>query len=128
LGSAVIGLYFYQGNYGVLYDYYMTGYYLIFVLLVAVVLGYIWRIKIIGKLFILYFFYLFFMNNIPVTWAKITDGCDGPQSICFLNQKQAIDWIYKDLTARILMLMYMFRLLFHMHTIIYLSGNQTPIL
>ncbi len=94
--SPIIGLYFYQGNYGVLYDYYMTGYYLIFILLFAIILGQLWKIKIIGKLFILYFFYLFFMNNIPVTWSKITDGCDGPTSICFINQKQAIDWIYQN--------------------------------
>ncbi len=95
LGSAVIGLYFYQGNYGVLYDYYMTGYYLIFILLFAIVLGRIWKWKV-GKLFVIYFFYLFFMNNVPVTRAKLSDGCDGPNSICFVNQKQAIDWIYKD--------------------------------
>ncbi len=96
LGSATLGLYFYQGNYGVLYDYYMTGYYLIFILLFAIILGQIWKFKIIGKLLIIYFFYLFFMNNIPVTWAKITDGCDGPTSICFINQRQALNWIYSD--------------------------------
>jgi 4-amino-4-deoxy-L-arabinose transferase-like glycosyltransferase len=95
LGSAVIGLYFYQGNYGVLYDYYMTGYYLIFILLFAIVLGQIWKYRI-GKVFVIYFLYLFFINNIPVTWSKITDGCDGPESICFINQKEAIDWIYAD--------------------------------
>lgn len=94
--SPVIGLYFYQGNYGVLYDYYMTGYYLIFVLLFAIVLGMIWKFNIVGKLFIFYFFYLFFTNNVPVTLSKINDGCDGPTSICFINQKRAIDWIYSD--------------------------------
>jgi len=96
LGSAIFGLYFYQGNYGVLYDYYMTGYYLIFILLFAIILGRIWALRLFGPIFIVYFFYMFFTNNIPVTWAKITDGCDGPNSICFINQKKAIDWIYAD--------------------------------
>ncbi len=100
LVSAMVGLYFYQGNYGVLYDYYMTGYYLIFVLLFALVLGQIWKKQIIGPIFIIYFFYLFFTNNLPVTWSRITDGCDGEASICFINQKQAIDWIYQDAKGR----------------------------
>lgn len=94
--SPIVGLYFYQGNYGVLYDYYMTGYYLIFILLFSVVLGMIWKSNIIGKLFIVYFVYLFWMNNMPVVQAKYSDGCAGETSICFVNQTQAIDWIYSD--------------------------------
>ncbi|CAN5362580.1 hypothetical protein BH10PAT1_BH10PAT1_7760 [soil metagenome] len=97
--SATIGLYFYQGNYGVLYDYYMTGYYLIFILLFAITLGQIWKSKV-GKIFVIYFFYLFFINNIPVVKSKISDGCDGPTSICFVNQKTAIDWIYADANGK----------------------------
>lgn len=93
--SATIGLYFYQGNFGVLYDYYMTGYYLIFILLFSVVLAKIWQYPI-GKIFVIAFMYLFLSNNLPVTKYKITDGLDGPQSIGFLNQKEAVDWIYKD--------------------------------
>lgn len=100
LGSAVLGLYFYQGNYGVLYDYYMTGYYLIFILLFAIILGGIWKLKIYGKILILIFFYLFYINNIPVTLAKISDGCTGHTSICLVNQKEAIDWIYKNAGSR----------------------------
>lgn len=93
--SAMIGLYFYQGNYGVLYDYYMTGYYLIFLLFFSVVLAKIWQYKL-GKLFVIFFMYLFLMNNVPVIWSKASDGLDGPNSIGFKNQKEAIDWIYKD--------------------------------
>jgi 4-amino-4-deoxy-L-arabinose transferase-like glycosyltransferase len=98
--SSIIGLYFFQGNEGVLYDYYMTGYYLIFIMLFAIILGIIWRVNIIGKIFIIYFLYLFFMNNIPVTWGKITDGCDRPESICFINQRKAVQWIYNDAQGR----------------------------
>ena len=43
LASPVIGLMFFQGNFGNIYDYYLTGYYLIFILMFAIVLGKIWR-------------------------------------------------------------------------------------
>src|SRR5260221_7601467 len=96
LVSPIIGLYFYQGNYGVLYDYYMTGYYLIFILLFAIGLGQIWKFKIIGTLFVFYFFYLFLNANIPLVVSRVSDKCDAKESICFVNQKEVIDWIYKD--------------------------------
>jgi len=100
LGSAVIGLYFYQGNYGVLYDYYMTGYYLIFILLFAIVLGQIWKFRLVGKIFVTAFFVLFFIDNLPVTISKFSDNCNGPTTICMKNQKEAIDWIYNDADSR----------------------------
>lgn len=93
--SPLIGLLFFQGNFGNIYDYYLTGYYLIFILLVAVVLSSIWK-SYWGKSFVLIFFIVFFANNFPFIKYKITDGVDGPQTIGFKNQKQAIDWIYKD--------------------------------
>ncbi len=100
LGSAVFGLYFYRGNYGILYDYYMTGYYLVFVLLFAIILAQIWKLKIVGKIFIFFFFYLFYMNNIPVIWGRVNDACQETTSVCFVNQKEAIDWIYKAAGTR----------------------------
>ena len=41
--APLIGLYFYQGNNAILYDYYMTGYYLVFIFIVSLVLGKIWK-------------------------------------------------------------------------------------
>ncbi len=96
LVSPIIGLYFYQGNNAVLYDYYMTGYYLIFILLFAIVIGRIWKVNILGKLFTLYFLYLFFVGNIPLVASRISDRCIGLESICYKNQRAAIDWIYND--------------------------------
>ena len=96
--SPVIGLYFFQGNEGVLYDYYMTGYYLIFVLLLSLVLGDIWRFKI-GKLFVLYFLYLFLFANLSIILPRLKTTSSS-ESILFFDQKQAIDWIYKDAGER----------------------------
>ncbi len=93
--SVCFGLVFFQGNFGNIYDYYLTGYYLIFILLFSIALGFIWKTKV-GKLFVLYFFYLFFVNNYDVLKYKLSDGCNGPNSICLVNQLQAVDWIYKD--------------------------------
>ena len=93
--SVCFGLVFFQGNFGNIYDYYLTGYYLIFILLFSITLGFIWKTKV-GKLFVLYFFYLFFVNNYDVLKYKLSDGCNGPNSICLVNQLQAVDWIYTN--------------------------------
>ena len=95
LVSPMVGLYFYQGNYTVLYDYYLTGYYLIFILLFAVVLGRFWKTTL-GKAFVSLFFIMFLFNNFEVLSLKLGDRLDGPGSIGFSLQKQAIDWIYQD--------------------------------
>ncbi len=95
LGSSLIGLYFYHGNQAILYDYYMTGYYLIFTLIVGLILGSVWRYKL-GKIFVLFFVYLFILNNYYPLNYKLRDRSDGPNSIAFVNQKNAIDWIYKN--------------------------------
>jgi len=97
--SATIGLYFYQGNYGVLYDYYMTGYYLIFILLFSLVLGKAWKYPL-GKAFVVLFLILFLKNNVEIAMSRISDNLDGPGSIGLLNQKQSIDWIYGDAGGR----------------------------
>ena len=93
--SPIIGLLFFQGNEGNIYDYYMTGYYLIFILFLALVLRFTWS-SLPGKTVVLLFFYIFFSMNLPIVKAKITDNADGPNTILFRNQKQAIEWIYAD--------------------------------
>ncbi|PIZ47486.1 hypothetical protein COY29_05140 [Candidatus Woesebacteria bacterium CG_4_10_14_0_2_um_filter_39_14] len=95
LSSVILGLIFFQGNFGNIYDYYLTGYYLPFLLLFSIALGYIWKSKL-GKIFVVYFLYLFLTNNQRVLDFKLRDKGDGPNSISFWAQKEAIDWIYKD--------------------------------
>ena len=90
--SPLIGLYFYQGNHMVLYDYYMTGYYLIFILLVAIVLGKIWSYKL-GMLVVTYFIYLFIANNYEVLNYKLNDKSDSPGSVALVNQLESVDWV-----------------------------------
>src|SRR3990172_3617537 len=97
--SPILGMLFFQGNYGNVYDYYFTGYYLIFLVLFASVLGiaskHFW-----GKAIILIFLTLFLKDNLPTLRNYIVSGVDGPTTIAFGNEKQALDWIYQDAKGR----------------------------
>lgn len=93
--TGALGIIFFQGNFGNIYDYYLTGYYLIFILLFSVALGTLWETNL-GKFFVLYFLYFFLTNNTEVLKFKLRDPVESPQSIAFKNQKQSIDWIYED--------------------------------
>lgn len=98
--SPIVGLLFFQGNFGNIYDYYLTGYYLIFVFLFAIVLGKIWELDWVGKAFIAFFFWVFISWNGMVDRYKIIAGYDGPNTVVLGNQKQAIDWIYGNAAGR----------------------------
>lgn len=100
LFSPIIGLYFFQGNYGNIYDYYMTGYYMIFIALFGITLGRIWKGNLTGKIFVLFFFWSFLNMNLDVTWSRINDMMDGENSVGFRNEKQALDWVYRDARGR----------------------------
>ena len=93
--SPIIGMLFFQGNYGNVYDYYFTGYYLIFILIYSVVLSMLVR-KPLGIGVVMLFFIVYFKVNIELNRNYIIAGVDGPTTIAFGNQKQAIDWVYQD--------------------------------
>lgn len=95
LSSVILGLIFFQGNFGNIYDYYLTGYYLPFLLLFSIALGSIWKSNL-GKIFVIYFIYIFLSNNAEVSKGKFIDKGTGPNSVSFWAQKEAIAWIYKD--------------------------------
>ncbi len=95
LAAPILGLMFFQGNFGNIYDYYLTGYYLIFILLVASALGIFWK-SILGKIFIVFFFYLFLTNNLPTIQYKLSDSGMREGTIILSTQEKAIDWVYQD--------------------------------
>lgn len=95
LVSVCLGLIFFQGNFGNIYDYYLTGYYLIFILLFSFSLAYLWR-SLVGKVFVIYFLYLFLNSNIGILQNRLSDNCDGVNSICLSNQIEAVDFVYRD--------------------------------
>lgn len=97
--APMVGMLFFQGNEGNVYDYYFTGYYLIFTIVLSVVWGSVWK-SVPGKIFVILFLYLFLKDNIPTVKNYIVSGVDGPNTVAFGNQKQAIDWVYKDAAGR----------------------------
>lgn len=95
LFSPLIGLFFYQGNNAVLYEYYLTGYYLIFIFLVSVVLGRVWK-NILGKIFVIFFLIVFLTNNLKVIKFKLSDQVNGAGSIALKNELQVVNWVFND--------------------------------
>lgn len=93
--APIVGLLFFQGNFGNIYDYYLTGYYLIFILLFAIVLGQFWKYKL-GKVFVFVFFAIFLTWNGMVIRYHIIAGVDGPETVLLGNQMQAVEWVYND--------------------------------
>lgn len=94
--APLLGMIFFQGNHGNVYDYYFTGYYFIFVLIFSCVAAYVanhWW----GKILLAVFLTIFLRDNLPITKNYINDNLDGPTTIAFGSQKQALDWVYQDL-------------------------------
>jgi len=100
LAMPTIGLIFFQGNYGNLYGYYLTGYYLIFILFVAVSLSYIFKSSIFGKILVIVFLGFFLTHNLTNLKAYLTTTGKEPEAIILSNQKEAIDWVYKNAGER----------------------------
>lgn len=96
LGSMMIGLLFFQGNEGNFYDYYLTGYYLIFLLTFSIGLGEIWKKKIFSKVLVLFFLYLFLINNFTVLKFKLSDRVEGLGSIALKTELQAVNYIKEN--------------------------------
>jgi hypothetical protein len=99
IGIPMLGFIFFQGNFGNIYDYYMTGYYLPIILLFSMGLAKLLKTSW-GKVIILIFFVLFFRRNGEFIKNYITAGVDGPTHITLGNELQAVDWIFEDAKER----------------------------
>lgn len=96
LGVPFFGLYFYQGNNNNFYEYYLTGYYMIYIFVASLVLGKLWKANKFGKLLVIIFLIFFIRNNYYPLKLKLLDKSDGPNSIAFINQLQAVEFIKND--------------------------------
>ncbi|MFZ5366014.1 MAG: ArnT family glycosyltransferase [Patescibacteria group bacterium] len=85
------GYLFYQGNYGYFWDYYLSGVWLVFIILVAFLLVSFWP-KIWGKLI----FFLFLASFLYVNFAQFLIYYRIGIGIILRDQLAAIDWIYQD--------------------------------
>lgn len=81
----LILLLFFVGNYGNLYDYYLTGFFPAFIILFSIAIA-----SFLSYFSIAIVFYLFYTVNIPPLINYISAGTDGPQHITLGNEKQAV--------------------------------------
>lgn len=88
LASLVLGMIFFQGNFGNVYQYYLTGYYLIFLLFIAILLS---KSKVFAILFLL----IFLKSNLVSIKSYLKTTGNEETAIVLSTQTQAIDWIYK---------------------------------
>ncbi len=95
LTSICIGMLFFRGNHGNVYDYYFTGSYLLFIIVFTYLIS-IFPGKKIGSVIYILFIFIFIKQNLPLNKNYLTSQFDSPTTINFKNQKLAIDWIYKD--------------------------------
>ncbi|HKC04945.1 MAG TPA: hypothetical protein VKC54_03675, partial [Patescibacteria group bacterium] len=96
----VVGLTFFQGNYGNLYSYYLTGYFLIFLILISVGLAHIFRSSLFGKFLVVLFLFLFLSANYPMIKALLMTTGNESTTIVLANEEKAIDWIYQNANTR----------------------------
>lgn len=89
LGIPMIGYIFFQGNYGNIYDYYMTGYYIPMILLFSLGLGNLWS-SWIGKLFLGVFFFYFLQSNLIPLKSYLKNG----YSVRLGTQLPAVNWVF----------------------------------
>jgi len=88
--TPLVFLLFFVGNYGNLYNYYLTGFFPVFILLFAYILA---RLPMIA---ILVFASYFLWQNGVLVKNYLSAGVDGPKHITLGNQKLAIEWICRD--------------------------------
>ena len=100
LGAPVVGITFFQGNFGNIYDYYLTGYYLPFILLMSIGLAMVWKLKF-GKLILLIFFLLFFRTNISMLKNYyVSAGLPAENEITLGKEIEAVNWVFQDAGGR----------------------------
>lgn len=91
-----VGFLFFKGNEGNVYDYYLTGYYLLFVLVIAICLRQLLTLNFLGPIFVFIFLTLFLKQNIPSILYDMNNQLDGPNSVAFGNEKKAVEWVYQN--------------------------------
>lgn len=87
--APLIGMLFFQGNKGNVYDYYFTGFYLVFVVLFSVLIS---RWKPVFLAFTAFFLY----ENVPPLMSYLRTPMEDYSLVTLSNELKAVDWIYVD--------------------------------
>lgn len=100
LVSPLVGMLFFQGNYGNVYDYYFTGYYLIFIIIFSILI-YIFLSGPLRWILIGIFLFVFLNQNLVLDKNYVVAGVDGPNNIKLGNQVQSVNWVFDNAEKRI---------------------------
>ena len=90
----VVGYYLFQGNYGNIYDYYMSGYYMIFILLFSIGMAELWRKKLGFLIFLAFFYHFFSLNKVLI--GNYLTATPATRPIALEDEIAAVDFIYND--------------------------------
>jgi len=98
LVTPMLGYILFQGNYGNIYDYYMSGYFLPFILLFSIAMGELWNKKL-GYLIVIFFFIKFFPPNYTALKNYLTSTKE-MRPISLEEQLPAVNWVFDDAEGR----------------------------
>ena len=87
-------LLFYYGNHGYIWDYYFTGIYPAFTLLICATGFYIFKHSLVGKVIVLSLFITFIHQNLIAHLNFFRPALPG--YISLTSELQAVDWVYQD--------------------------------
>jgi len=85
----------FQGNFGNIFDYYMSGYYLPMILLFSIGLSE-FMVNKFTKIVVLIFFMIFLHRNTTMLKSYLTSDVNGENTITLVNQIKAVDYILDD--------------------------------
>lgn len=85
-------LLFFVGNYQTLYEYYLTGYFPLFIILFSIVIT-LPKPKFIYFPLLFVFIFYFISQNYIHLYHYLTDGIDGPENVVYGNEIQAVDYL-----------------------------------
>ena len=85
-------LLFFTGKFGVLYDYYLTGFFPAFIIIFSLSLS-LFKNKNLSFFIFLFIIVLFYQGNYVHLKNYLIAGVDGPEHITLGNQKQAVEYI-----------------------------------
>jgi hypothetical protein len=85
----------FQGNFGNIFDYYMSGYYLPMILFFSIGIGEFMK-NSLTKLLVLIFIITFLYVNISMLKSYLTSDVNGENTITLINQIKAVDYVLED--------------------------------
>ncbi len=95
----LVGMLFFQGNEGNVYDYYFTGYYFIYILFLSILIANFLPGRF-GIILTSFFLLIFLGQNVPFVVGYIKTDIDAENVIVLGGQKQIVNWVYGDAKSR----------------------------